>query len=108
MSIFLLLLMSSLLDLFLFFNGPVAVQEDHHATGHRGAQAGKDMTCHETHKHVFRPDFDYANVHHSSDHLWTALQGGSYGVVYTDENRADGIGMFHQLHFLNCFRSAIQ
>ena len=42
------------------------------------------MTYHETHKHVFRPDFDYANVHHSPDHLWTALQGGSYGVVYTD------------------------
>ena len=100
--------MSSLLDLFLFFNGQVAVQEDHHATGHRGAQAGKDMTCHETHKHVFRLDFDYPNVCHSSEHLWTALQGGSYGVVYTDENRADGIGMFHQLHCLNRFRSAIQ
>src|SRR6266702_2440080 len=43
MPIFLLLLMSSLLNLFLIFNGPVAVQEDHHATGHQGAQAGKDM-----------------------------------------------------------------
>lgn len=48
MPIFLLLLMSSLLNLFLVFNGPVTVQEDHHAIGHRGAQVGMDMTCHET------------------------------------------------------------
>ena len=37
MSIFLLLLMSSLLDLFLFFNSPVAIQEDHYTTGYQGS-----------------------------------------------------------------------
>jgi hypothetical protein len=41
MLIFSLLLMPSLLNLSLVFNGPVAVKGDHHATSHRGFRAGK-------------------------------------------------------------------
>ena len=44
MPIFLLLLMSSLLNPFLVPNGPVAVKGDHHATSHWGVQASKDVT----------------------------------------------------------------
>ena len=44
MPIFLLLLVPSLLNLFLVFNGPMVVQGDHYAISHRGVQAGKDVT----------------------------------------------------------------
>lgn len=94
MPIFLLLLMPSLLNLF--------------ATSHRGVQAGKDVTNTSSGPILTTPMYTIAQTAYRQ-----RLQGGSYAVVYTDENGADGkirvagIGMFHQLHYLNRSRSVI-
>lgn len=114
MLLFLLLIMSSLVNVFFIFGSVEKLQNTPQNEENHKMHNGESMTGYETHQTTFTADFDYADVYHSSDHLWAELLGGSTGTIYTSENRDDGqvrvagIGMFHQLHCLNGFRAAIQ
>ncbi|KAK3208720.1 hypothetical protein GRF29_77g1740238 [Pseudopithomyces chartarum] len=79
-----------------------------------GLVSGAHETCYATQETRLVMKDQFANVYKKDNKAWTDLQGGSWGTVYTKENRDDGVvrmggvAMFHQLHCLDSFRHAIQ
>ena len=56
-----------------------------------GLVSGAHETCHATQETKLVMKDQYANVYKKDNHAWNELQGGSWGTVYTKENRDDGV-----------------
>ena len=56
-----------------------------------GLISGAHETCHVTQDTRLVMKDSFANVHKKDNKAWTDLQGGSWGTVYTKENRDDGV-----------------
>lgn len=55
-----------------------------------GLLSGAHETCHTTQETRLIMKDEFATVYPKDNAAWKALQGGSWGTVYTSENRDDG------------------
>lgn len=56
-----------------------------------GLVSGAHETCYATQETRLVMKDQFANVYKKDNKAWTDLQGGSWGTVYTKENRDDGV-----------------